>query len=186
MVHLIKNEALSAPALCIISHLHLSSTLSPTSLCVGATISRILRHPNRSEIKRGFWDERIILYYFLLPKRLNNNIVRNWSLQLFMMILFSFPTTNNIFIPMSRVEKIPLDFFSVSQSSEWYRHPLIFYAVVLFCQLFMHWVLIDILDVKTPPDNDLWREESESIYFKRIIELDCPFLISFHMFGSRS
>ena len=28
-------------------------------------------------------------------------MVRNWSLQLFMMILFSFPTTNNIFVPMS-------------------------------------------------------------------------------------
>ena len=104
-MHLIKNEALSAE-LCI-SHLHLSSTLSPTSLCVGATISRILRHPNRSERERaiGVWDERtryLLFYSLLLPKRLNINIIRNWSLQLFMMILFSFPTTNNIFTPMSR------------------------------------------------------------------------------------
>lgn len=43
----------------------------------------------------------VVYYSLLLPKRLNNNIVRNWSLQLFMMILFSFPTTDNIFIPMS-------------------------------------------------------------------------------------
>ena len=154
MVHLIKNEAVSAE-LCI-SHLHLSSTLSPTSLWVGATISRILRHPNRSERERaiGVWDERTIC---IIPSYLNVWIIillgtgaSNCSWWYY----FLFPPPIMFY---SNVSKIPLDFFSVSQSSEWYRHPLIFYAVVLFCQLFMHWVLIDNPWCETLPHKDQWQ-----------------------------
>ena len=154
-------------------HLHLSRTLSPTSLWVGATISRIFRHPNRSEknchfyVKSeiGFVGKSLIMFphstylNFWIITRLGtgSSNCSSWYYFLFP------PPIDNIFIPMSRLEKIPLDFFSVSQIPEWYRHPLIFYAVVLFCQLFMHWVLIDILDVKTLPDNEY--EESKSTLF---------------------
>ena len=61
--------------------MHLSRTLSPTSLWVGATISRIFRHPNKSEIKGGisfFCFQRYFFYSFEKRKTVGITVYINF------------------------------------------------------------------------------------------------------------